>query len=133
MGLGGVIPVQNIVTGQQISQTMTKRAKEFRKEMTPAEKALWQHLRAGRLNGFHFKRQQIIDPYIVDFYCHVSSLAVEVDGGIHLEQEGYDGLRDDYLRQIGLRVLRFSNIDVSRNLDVVLNRILEACENISMA
>ena len=96
--------------------------------MTPAELKLWQRLRAGRLEGFHFRRQQIIDRFIVDFYCHQADLVVEVDGSVHLNQKDYDDQRDLHLQQRGLGVLRFTNTDVNTNLEGVLDAILEACQ-----
>jgi very-short-patch-repair endonuclease len=76
----------------------------------------------------HFQRQQIIDRFIVDFYCHKAALVVEVDGGIHLEQYAYDRERELFLKDIGLRVLRFTNMDVEHNLVDVLHAILQACQ-----
>ena len=61
---------RNIVTGQKVSREKLRRAQELRQKMTPAERRLWNQLRANRLGGWHFRRQQIIDGFIVDFYCH---------------------------------------------------------------
>jgi len=58
---------KNIITGQKVSPEKLERAKELRREMTPAERRLWQRLRANRLDGWHFRRQQVIDGFIVDF------------------------------------------------------------------
>jgi very-short-patch-repair endonuclease len=91
--------------------------------MTAEEKILWQHLRINRLNGLHFRRQQVIDGFIVDFYCHKAKLVVEVDGGIHQHQVEYDAARDKVLTARGLRVLRIRNEDVRRRLEEVLARI----------
>lgn len=96
--------------------------------MTPAETKLWYHLRGNCLGGFHFRRQQIIDGYIVDFYCHAVGLVVEVDGSGHLDQEAYDRTRDAHLANMGLKVLRFFNSDVDQDLDSVLEVILQACQ-----
>lgn len=96
--------------------------------MTPTELLLWQHLRAGRNLGYHFRRQQMIDRFIVDFYCHKAALVVEADGGIHLEQLAHDRERELFLRDIGLRVLRFANTEVEHNLEEVLHAILQACQ-----
>jgi very-short-patch-repair endonuclease len=119
---------KNLITGQHISPEMKARAKMLRREMTPAESRLWHRLHANRLDGYHFRRQQIIDGYIVDFYCHAVGLVVEVDGSIHLEQEAYDQERDAHLRALGLTVLRFYNSDVEREIDAVLEAILHACQ-----
>jgi very-short-patch-repair endonuclease len=95
--------------------------------MTLSEQKLWQRLRAGRLEGFHFRRQQIIDHYIIDFYCHQTGLVVELDGSSHLEQAEYDRTRDAYLKEQGLRVLRFFNSSVDRDIETVLGVILAEC------
>jgi very-short-patch-repair endonuclease len=95
--------------------------------MTPAERKLWARLRGNRLEGFHIRRQQIIEPYIVDFYCHQTALVIEVDGGIHQNQQDYDHQRDQYLQALGLHVVRFTNLDVMKNMDTVLEEILYLC------
>ena len=122
------MPRKGIVTGQGVSPELHARASELRQNMTPTEWSLWQHLRAGRFLGYHFRRQQMIDRLIVDFYCHKAALVVEVDGGIHLEQHAYDRERELFLRDIGLRVLRFANTEVEHNLEEVLHAILQACQ-----
>jgi len=88
------MPLKQIVTGQLISPKMRERSNELRHAMTPSEQRLWQHLRADRLEGYHFRRQQVISRYIVDFFCLQAKLVIEVDGGIHLEQQAYDRERD---------------------------------------
>ena len=72
------MPVKNIIPGQKVTKEKLERAKELRREMTPAEKILWHELRANKL-GVHFRRQQVIQGFIVDFYCHKAQLVVEVD------------------------------------------------------
>ncbi len=122
------MPTQAIVIGQKVDTSKIQRAKELRREMTPAESLVWQRVRANRLNGFHFRRQQVIDGFIVDFYCHAAGLVVELDGGIHDRQADYDAQRDRVLAARGLRVLRFENRDCVENLEDVLERILAACQ-----
>jgi very-short-patch-repair endonuclease len=121
------MPLKQIVTEQKVNPAKIARAQEFRHAMTPAEARLWSHLRANRLGGYHFRRQQIIEPYIVDFYCHRAALVVEVDGIIHQEQKEHDNERDQKLQELGLQVLRFTNEAIIQNLDGVLNKILQAC------
>ena len=121
------MPAHNIVIGQHVDPVKVERAKELRRNMTEAEAALWQCLRANRLGGFHFRRQQVIDGFIVDFYCHAAGLVVEVDGGIHAEQADYDAERDRILTARGLHVFRVTNEDVREDLDGVLSRILAVC------
>jgi very-short-patch-repair endonuclease len=119
--------IRNIVIGQKISSTMWQTAKELRRNMTEEEKILWQHLRANRLGGFHFRRQQIIGKYVVDFYCHAASLVVELDGGIHVKQVERDKERDEELIARGLEILRFKNEQVRHELANMLAQIADAC------
>ena len=121
------MPVNNIVICQKVSGELRDRVKELRRNMTPTEKILWQKLRHNRLNGFQFRRQQIIDGYIVDFYCHAKALVVEVDGDIHDQQVEYDNERDAHLISRGFRVLRFTNEAINQNLTTVLQKISNAC------
>ena len=124
---GGVImPVKNIVTGQKVTQAKLQRAKELRRQMTPAERRLWQRLRANRLDGFHFRRQQIIAGFIVDFYCHQANLIIEVDGPIHDDRRAADEEREAVLCSGELRVLRFTNAQILQELPSVLDTIREA-------
>jgi len=92
--------------------------------MTPAEKVLWQELRTNKL-GSHFRRQQVIAGFIVDFYCHSAGLVIELDGDIHRGQQEYDAERDKILENMGLRVVRFANDDVLLNLPRVLVQLNE--------
>ncbi len=121
------MPVKNVVRGQRVSYEMHERAKKLRREMTPAEKILWGKLRANKLDGLHFRRQQIIDGYFADFYCHQYAVIVELDGGIHELQKDYDAARADHLIARGFRIIRFKNEEITNNLPVVLNRIVETC------
>jgi very-short-patch-repair endonuclease len=121
-------PIPNIVIGQRPSSTMVQIAHELRRNMTAEEKILWQHLRANRLGGFHFRRQQIIDKYVADFYCHAAALVVEVDGEIHNQQVEQDAERDAYLQARGLMVMRFKNQEIRDNLANVLARIVAVCK-----
>ncbi len=100
------MPIKNIVIGQKITSEKRQRAKELRQNMTPEEMLLWHELRTNKLAGWHFRRQQVIDGFIVDFYCHAASLIVEVDGGIHETQKAQDAERDAHLISRGFRILR---------------------------
>jgi len=93
--------------------------------MTPEERIIWQELRGNRLVS-HFRRQQVIAPYIVDFYCHAARLVVEIDGSPHRAQQGYDRIRDDHFARRGIRVLRLSNVSVRNDLASVIFAIRAA-------
>jgi len=121
------MPVKGIIPGQHVSPEKLQRARELRREMTPAERRLWQELRGHKLGNLHFRRQQIIAGFIVDFFCHAKDLVIEVDGEIHQQQREYDAKRDSVLTNMGLTVLRFTNRDVFQNLPQVLKSISEHC------
>ena len=123
------MPIKNIVRGQKVSPEMLERAKELRREMTPAEKILWKHLKANRLNGLHFRRQQVVHGYFPDFYCHQHELVVELDGGIHELQKEYDAEREEYLISLGFRIIRFKNEEITNNLKGVLQKIVDECKS----
>jgi very-short-patch-repair endonuclease len=115
------MPVKNIIPGQRVTKEKVERSRELRREMTPAEKRLWQEVRANRL-GVHFRRQQIIAGFIVDFYCHKAALVVEVDGDIHDLQQEEDARREKVFREMGLTIVRFRNEDVIQDLPTVVVR-----------
>ena len=71
--------------------------------MAPAERALWRSLRRNSLDGIHFRRQQVIEGFIVDFYCDAVKLAIEVDGKPHEERGEYDELREKVIARQGVR------------------------------
>ena len=110
-------------------QLLIERAKEMRRELTPAERKLWHALRAKRFNGAKFRRQVVIGRYIADFACRLPTmLIVELDGDTHADRERYDAARDAFLRERGYRILRFSNLDVSSNLEGILTIIGDATQ-----
>ena len=99
------------------------RAKEMRRNPTELEKRLWRHLSNTQLD-FKFRRQQLIFPYICDFFCPAKGLVIEVDGDTH--DPARDERRDACLLSQGFFTLRFSNHDVLDNIDGVLAAIVEA-------
>jgi len=98
-------------------------ARTLRKRSTDAERRIWQHLRGRSLAGYKFRRQEVIEPYIVDFVCFDAKVIVELDGGQHLEQEKLDEERTRYLERMGYRVLRFWNHEVLAETEVVVEKI----------
>jgi very-short-patch-repair endonuclease len=116
---------RKIVRGQNVTSEKLSLAKQLRHEMTPAERALWIALRRNGLDGFHFRRQQVIEGFIVDFYCDAAKLAIELDGSVHEEQWKRDESRDKTISLRGVRVLRISN-DAMRDSEAVIECIREA-------
>ena len=107
-----------------------QRAKAMRQEMSEAEAKLWQHLRASRLNGYKFRRQQPMGHYIVDFMCVTPKLIVKADGGQHTEQAAYDHARTAYLNSLGFTVLRFWNHEILQQTNDVLAEILRVLQEL---
>ncbi len=101
-------------------------SRRLRRKPTDAERHLWAKLRGKQL-GHWFYRQKPIGEYIVDFWCPAALLVVEVDGGQHLTDDGieYDKVRAEYLSSLGLRIVRFTNVEVLTSLESVLDAILE--------
>lgn len=99
-------------------------AQALRKEMTPQERKLW--FRFLRRLNVRVNRQKVIGYYIADFYCHAAKTVIELDGTQHFENAGeaHDRVRDDYLRELGLTVLRYSNRDMRENYAGVCSDIL---------
>ncbi|MBU2036904.1 endonuclease domain-containing protein [Patescibacteria group bacterium] len=108
-------------------KNLKSSSRKLRHETTDAERLLWRKIRCKQLSGYQFNRQKPIDNFIVDFYCCRAMLAIEIDGGQHYEEEYQkkDKLRDDRLKQLGIKVLRFTNLDVLKNIDGVVMRIEE--------
>ena len=120
------MPIKNIIPGQRVAKEKLERAREFRRDMTSTEAILWQELRGNKL-GIHFRRQQVIAGFIVDFYCHKAGLVIELDGSVHGgdEQKENDTERDKVLSEMGLRIVRFMNEDVIKDSPKILGRIRE--------
>ena len=117
-----------VVRGNKTSEGKIVRAHEFRRKPTHAEHQLWQALRGSQLCGLHFRRQQIINGFIADFYCHSAGLVVEVDGPVHDDRVAYDEFRSLVLTERRPRILRVRNDDVLADLPGVLARILCAAK-----
>ena len=105
------------------NKNLTPYAQNLRKNMTKEERRLWYEY----LNKYpyRFRRQVVFGSYILDFYCAAAKLAVELDGSQHYESNGmsYDARRTAYLNSLDIRVLRFSNLDVLKNLNGVCQAI----------
>lgn len=109
--------------------SLLARRRSLRKNQTDSERKLWQSLRNKQLNGFKFFRQYSIGFYILDFYCPQRLLAIELDGGQHMDQKQNDDKRTIYLNQNGIHVVRFWNNDVLQNIDAVVGTIEQLLKN----
>ena len=120
---GVFVNLYNYCVNPPYNAELKDRARSLRKYGTISEMLLWRELRKKQLDGFHFCRQRPIGWYIADFYCGNASLVVEIDGGSHETKQEYDAKRDNYLKSLGIKVLRFHDRDVKVNLDAVLHEI----------
>ncbi|MDZ4377366.1 MAG: DNA methyltransferase [Xanthomonadaceae bacterium] len=109
-----------------LPQSARAFARSLRQQETDAEARLWHLLRARRLGGFKFRRQHPTPPYVIDFYCAEQRLAVELDGGQHVDATVRDSQRDTFLNAQGIRVLRFWNDAVFKETENVLSVIWDA-------
>jgi very-short-patch-repair endonuclease len=101
-------------------------ARDLRKNMTLSEVLLWNQLKQKNIMGYDFDRQRPIENYIVDFYCKDLSLAIEIDGDTHIYRYEEDDIRQKTLENLGIRFLRFEDIEVKKNISNVL-RVIEDC------
>jgi len=104
-------------------------SRELRKNLTNAESILWEEIRNRNINGFKFRRQHPIGiSYIADFYCAEKKLVIEIDGGIHNDEEVMqnDKIREDFLLEWGYKIIRFNNDDVVNNTEMVIESIKKA-------
>lgn len=104
--------------------TLQPLAENIRNNPTPSEAKLWSKLNKKKL-GVKFRRQHIIDQFIVDFFSIEARLVIEVDGEIHNKQQERDAERSNILQSLDLNILRFTNEQVENSLDKVISTIIQ--------
>ncbi|WP_180114782.1 endonuclease domain-containing protein [Acinetobacter sp. YH12140] len=114
---------------KKLDPQLLEFAKSMRHSATDVENFMWQLLRAKRFMNLKFRRQHVIQPYIVDFYCHEIGLVIELDGSQHGTNDAieYDAERTKFLEALGLTVVRYWNYDVLGRTDVVLGDLWQRC------
>jgi len=107
---------------------LKSRARQLRQNLTDSERALWLRLRGKQLAGIQFYRQKPIGDFIVDFYAPKAKLVIEIDGSQHMEAHHAeeDKQRDEYLRSLGLMVLRFNSRQVLKETEAIMEFIYRA-------
>ncbi len=103
----------------------------LRHDMTPSERMLWKHISYKQLDGWRFRRQHGFGPYVLDFYCPVLKLCIEVDGEIHQRTDVFekDKERTSFLGSNGIKVIRFTNDEIENDISDVLERIRRFINN----
>ncbi|OGH93816.1 MAG: hypothetical protein A2538_03005 [Candidatus Magasanikbacteria bacterium RIFOXYD2_FULL_41_14] len=109
--------------------------KRLRNNITKSEMILWKYLKGSQMNGWKFRRQQGIGNYIVDFYCPDLKIVVEVDGLTHSEEVVFekDEVRQEYLENLGLKVVRYNSQDIFYKINDVLEGLYNICLELSKA
>ena len=109
----------------QYNPKLKANARTLRKNMTDSELKLWSRIRRKQIFGLQFYRQMPIGNYIVDFYCPKAGLVLEVDSVLQMNKLAIqkDQYRDSYLKQQGVKVLRFDNLQILKQLDAVIEKI----------
>jgi len=122
---------RDVVVGQFVTEDKRQFARQLRREMTPQEAKVWERVRGRRLGGFKFRRQQVIDGFIADFYCAEVGLVLELDGAVHEDQVEYDANRDRVIAEKRLTVARVPNDRIDNELEAVLSETEELCRRLS--
>lgn len=109
-------------------------AKIMRQNATDAEHLMWQLLRAKRFMNLKFRRQHVIKPYIVDFYCHELGLVIELDGSQHGADDviEYDTERTKFLEALGFKVVHYWNNAILSQADVLLEDLWQICHKLKL-
>jgi very-short-patch-repair endonuclease len=105
--------------------SLTFMSQKNRNNTTEAEKIIWDKILSRDKTGYRFLRQKPIDRFIIDFYCSKLLLAIEIDGGSHIKKKATDEMRDNFLKQIGITTIRFTNEEVINNIETVKKKIDE--------
>jgi very-short-patch-repair endonuclease len=107
--------ILNLPSNPQLKQ----RARELRKQGILSEVIFWNEVKRKKILDLDFDRQKIIGNYLVDIYIKKLGIVIEIDGVSHNEKLEEDEIRDNYLKSLGLTVIRYSDLDVKYNLDKV--------------
>ena len=104
----------------------------LRRDETPYERILWKHLKCRQIDGFKFRQQHGYGPFVLDFYCPALRLRIEVDGSVHDTEEARlkDEDRTFFLNQNRIRVIRFRNEEIEKNISEVIRKIKECIQQI---
>ena len=118
------------LTAKSNSTEQKDLRRSLRNNATAPEALLWRRLKGGQVNGMKFRRQHGMGPYVMDFYCPEYRLCIELDGEVHNTEGAYrhDTVRDRFLNENGITVLRFKNDVIRWNMEAIVNEILKIVE-----
>ncbi len=100
-------------------------ARILRNQQTNSEKIVWELIRDRKFMNLKFRRQHVIEGFVLDFYCHEIRLGIEIDGGIHNKRKDYDRLRQEVIESEGITLLRIKNRDILDCKRSILTKLKE--------
>lgn len=106
-------------------------ARTLRKDLTKTEKLVWELLRKRKFMGFKFRRQHVLEGFVLDFYCPELKLGIEIDGRIHLKQKDYDKARQDIIESKGVTIVRVANMEILHEKRSILRTLEQLIESSS--
>ena len=109
-----------------MKQIKKQFARQLRKNETKAEKLVWETIRDRKLMGLKFRRQHVVQGFVLDFYCQEARLGIEIDGSVHSKRQNYDRIRQDIIESKGISVVRIRNHQILNNKGSILNTVRKA-------
>ena len=107
-------------------------ARILRKDQTKAEKIIWELLRNRKFMDLKFRRQHVIEGFVLDFYCHELRLGLEIDGSVHLKKKEYDALRQNIIESEGITIIRIANNEITKDKKSILVKLKKSCQSLSL-
>ena len=117
--------MEKVLPYQAYNKSNKERARTLRKNQTPSEKVIREKVLRKKQTWYTFLRQKMIGSYILDFYCSKLLFGIEIDGRIHDKRKDYDAIRSNFLQHQWIKILRFTNEEVFKDIEKVKNRIME--------
>ena len=109
-----------------IKEIKKQFARDLRKSQTLAETQVWKLLRSRRYLEYKFRRQHVIEGFVIDFFCKELKLGIEVDGGIHQNRKEYDSIRQMIIESEGIKIIRISNTEIKKDPKALFMKIKQA-------
>jgi very-short-patch-repair endonuclease len=112
-----------------VKEIKKRFARQLRKDETKAEKLVWETIRNRKFRGFKFRRQHVVQGFVLDFYCQEVKLGIEIDGAVHYKRKDYDRLRQDIIESKGINVIRIKNRDILNDKSSILKKMRKSIAN----
>jgi len=113
------------VATESVKEIKKVFARQLRKDQTKAEKIVWEQIRNRRFKGLKFRRQHVIEGFVLDFYCPEIKFGIEVDGGIHRKRKDYDKLRQQVIESEDITMIRITNKELKERNRSIIDKLKE--------